>query len=140
MLITQRRNADGFSPNLVAFYLVSAIRPSQSWVRYAGNVLQRRNRGVAVFGVIADDAGMPPSSFTAHLSDGPIEAEPPDSPEPPDVRLDVLAAVLDGVETAPYDDKVLGWLAGLDDPTYRTVASLLWRCRQAGLPGETGPA
>jgi hypothetical protein len=93
-----------------------------------------------MLGVIADDAGMPPSSFTAHLPDGPIEAEPPGSPEPPDVRLDVLAAVLDGVETAPYDDKVLGWLAGLDDPTYRTVASLLWRCRQAGLPGETGPA
>ena len=44
------------------------------------------------------------------------------------------------VSTAPYDNKVLGWLAGLDDPTYRTVASLLWRCRLAGLPGETGPA
>ena len=63
---------------------------------------------------------------------GLLEAEPPGSPEPPDVRLDVLAAVLDSIETAPYDDKVLGWLAGLDDPTYRTVASLLWRCRRAG--------
>jgi hypothetical protein len=83
---------------------------------------------------------MPPSSFTAYLPDEPLDAEPSGSPEPPDVRLDVLAAVLDGVETAPYDDKVLGWLAGLDDPTYRTVASLLWRCRLAGLPGETGPA
>jgi hypothetical protein len=83
---------------------------------------------------------MPPSSFSAHLSDEPLEAEPPGSPESPDVRLDVLAAVLDDVETAPYDDKVLGWLAEQDDPTYRTVASLLWRCRKAGLPAQAGPA
>jgi hypothetical protein len=82
---------------------------------------------------------MPLSSFTAHLSDGPLETEPPGRPELPDVRLDVLFAVLDGVETAPYDDKVLGWLAEQDDPIYRTVASLLWRCRKAGLP-EAGSA
>lgn len=83
---------------------------------------------------------MPLSSFTEHLSDRPLDAEPPGRAESPDVRLDVLAAVLDGVETAPYDDKVLGWLAEQDDPTYRTVASLLWRCRKAGLPDEAAPA
>jgi hypothetical protein len=83
---------------------------------------------------------MPLSSFTEHLSAGPLDAEPPGRSESHDVRIDVLAAVLDGVETAPYDDKVLGWLAEQDDATYRTVASLLWRCRQAGLPEEPGPA
>ena len=124
----------------MAFYLVSPVRPSQPYLDEQENHLQDSNRSVAVPGVFADDAGMPLSSFSAYLPDGPIDAEPPGRPEPPDVRLDVLAAVLDGVETAPYDDKVLGWLAGLDDPTYRTVASLLWRCRLAGVPGEPGPA
>jgi hypothetical protein len=83
---------------------------------------------------------MPFSSFTEHLSDRPLDAAPAGRPESHDVRLDVLAAVLDGVETAPYDDKVLGWLAEQDDSTYRTVASLLWRCRKAGLPEESDPA
>jgi hypothetical protein len=83
---------------------------------------------------------MPTSSYTAYLPAGPLEAEPPSRSEPSDIRLDVLYAVLDGVETAPYDDKVLGWLATLDDATYQTVASLLWRCRQAGWPSETGHA
>jgi hypothetical protein len=83
---------------------------------------------------------MPPSSFSTQLSDGPLDAEPPGRPETPDIRLDVLFTVLDGVETSPFDDKVLGWLAEQDDPTYRTVASLLWRCRLAGLPAPEDPA
>jgi hypothetical protein len=81
---------------------------------------------------------MPRPSYTEYIPTGPLEAEPPGHPEPPDFRLDVLAAVLDGVELAPYDDKILGWLAEQDDPTYRTVTSLLWRCRQAGPLGEAG--
>jgi hypothetical protein len=83
---------------------------------------------------------MPSSSYIEYIPTGPLETEPPSSPEPPDFRLDVLFTVLDGVETAPFDDKVLGWVAGLDDATYRTLASLLWRCRRAGPLDKTGRA
>jgi hypothetical protein len=35
----------------------------------------------------------------------------------------------------------VSWLVGWDDPTYRAVASLMWRCRLAGRTeaGKPGP-
>lgn len=46
-----------------------------------------------------------------------------------------------GVELGSYDRRITAWLAGLDDTTCRTIASLLWRCRLAGAAsGSVVPA
>lgn len=71
-----------------------------------------------------------------YIPAGPLEAEPPGSSQRPSVRRDAFAAVLAGVETGAYDEKVIAWLASLDDATCRAMASLLWRCRLAGSPDD----
>lgn len=53
-------------------------------------------------------------------------------------HADVLAALteaLDGVELGAYDRRIVDWLAGWDIETVGTVASLFYRCRQAGRLG-----
>jgi hypothetical protein len=54
------------------------------------------------------------------------------------VRQEAFAAVLEGVETGAYDLRIITWLTGWDDPTCRTIASLLWRCRLAGAVAASG--
>jgi hypothetical protein len=54
---------------------------------------------------------------------------PPGS-APPAVRLEAFRAVLEGIPTGAYDDQVIAWLCDQDDPTAKTVASLMWRCRE----------
>ena len=67
-----------------------------------------------------------------YIPDGPVEVAPLGGDCPPEARQEAFAAVLEGVETGALDHRVVAWLAQLDDPTCRTVASLMWRCRRAG--------
>jgi hypothetical protein len=77
----------------------------------------------------ADPGADPPH---AYIPAGPVEAAPPEGFCPPQVRQEAFSAVLEGVETGAYDTQIVTWLAGWDDPTCRTLASLMWRCRLAG--------
>jgi hypothetical protein len=47
------------------------------------------------------------------------------------VQQEAFSAVLEGVERGAYDMQIVNWLTGWDDPTCRTIASLMWRCRLA---------
>jgi hypothetical protein len=40
---------------------------------------------------------------------------------------------LDGIPLGDYDRRIIDWLAGWDVPTIAVVASLLRRCRWAGI-------
>ena len=51
----------------------------------------------------------------------------------PAVRMEAFKAVLEGIPTGAYDDRVITWLCNQDDPTAKTIASLMWRCRETGL-------
>ena len=77
----------------------------------------------------ADRGGNPPH---AYIPAGPVEAAPYLGYCPPEVRQEAFSAVLEGVETGAYDCRIIAWLTGWDDPTCRTIASLMWRCRLAG--------
>lgn len=68
---------------------------------------------------------------------GPVESPPYLGCCRPEVRREALAAVLEGVGLGAYDERMLDWLAGWDDPTCRTIASIMWRCRLAGLAGSS---
>lgn len=63
------------------------------------------------------------------------DATVPDT-DPVAARREALAAVLEGIPPGAYDRRVLDWMAGEDDPTYRTLASIMFRCRQAAPPGS----
>lgn len=69
-----------------------------------------------------------------------VEQKPGETLEQWKVRYhaDFLAALteaLDGVELGSYDRLMLDWLAGWGIETVGTVASLFYRCRQAGQLG-----
>jgi hypothetical protein len=76
----------------------------------------------------ADPGGDPPHVY---IPAGPVEAAPYLGHCPPEVRQEALTAVLEGVEMGAYDRRIIAWLIGWDDPTCRTIASLMWRCRLA---------
>ena len=63
---------------------------------------------------------------------GPVETAPLVGYCRPEIRRKAFAAVLEGGELGAYDERIILWLADWDDPTCRTVASQLWRCRLAG--------
>jgi hypothetical protein len=63
---------------------------------------------------------------------GPLEHKPPGGYAQPEVRQRAFAAALAGIELGAYDRRIISWLVGWDDPTCRTLVSLLWRARQAG--------
>ncbi len=67
-----------------------------------------------------------------YIPDGPVETAPLGRYCLPEVRQEAFAAILEGFETGAYDYRIVAWLAQLDDPTCRTIASLMWRCRLAG--------
>ena len=67
----------------------------------------------------------------------PINSPPYDGFAPRSVRLDAFAAVLNGVELGEYDRRMVAWLVDVgDDPMCRAFASLMWRCRVAGVPAS----
>jgi hypothetical protein len=57
----------------------------------------------------------------------------PTGSAPPEVRLEALQAVLEGVPTGRYDDQVISWLSNQDDPTVKALLGLMWRCRETPL-------
>ena len=57
---------------------------------------------------------------------------PPGS-APPEVRLEAIKAVLQGIPTGAYDDQVITWLSNQDDPTAKALLGLMWRCRETPL-------
>lgn len=75
-----------------------------------------------------------PEEFPPHdyIPAGPLETAPGGGFRDPQVRREAFAAVLAGVETGAYGQRVIDWLCDLDDPTCRTVAYLLWQARLAG--------
>ena len=76
-----------------------------------------------------DPDGNPPHIY---IPAGPLEAAPHLGYCPPEVRQEAFSAVLEGVKLGAYDTQIVNWLTGWDDPTCRTIASLMWRCRLAG--------
>jgi len=76
-----------------------------------------------------------PGPVTPHpyVPPGPLDTAPWEGGHQlPETRREAFRAVLAGVTLGAYDEAVTGWLAGLDDTTCRTVASLMNRCRLAG--------
>ena len=73
-----------------------------------------------------------------YVPTGPVEAAPYLGYCPPEVRQEAFCAVLEGVELGAYDERMIAWLAGWDDPTCRTITSLMWRCRLAGAAAPPG--
>lgn len=59
---------------------------------------------------------------------GPIN-KAPGGCSPRDVLAAVLHEPLADIELGTYDERILTWLAGWDDPTVMTIASLLHRAR-----------
>ena len=74
----------------------------------------------------------------SYIPYGPIETAPLAGYCRPEIRREAFGAVLEGVELGAYDERMIAWLAAWDDPTCRTVASLLWRCRLAGVAAAPG--
>ena len=78
---------------------------------------------------------VPPHNY---VPQGPIDSPLYNGFVPRSVRLDAFGAVLDGVELGEYDHRMIGWLVEVgDDPMCRAFASLMWRCRVAGVPAST---
>jgi hypothetical protein len=67
---------------------------------------------------------------------GPLDLPPDGEFVPKAGRLDALHDALDGVTLGRHDERILAWLAGWDDPTVRTVVSLILRARAASRVGE----
>jgi hypothetical protein len=74
----------------------------------------------------------PPGTPHEYIPDGPVETGPYLGFCQPEIRQQAFAAVLQGVPMGAYDVRMVNWLVGWDDPTCRTIASLMWRSRLAG--------
>lgn len=63
----------------------------------------------------------------------PLEHEPAGEWVPPEQRIEALLDALTGVQLGKFDERIVRWLVrSCDDPTVRTVVSLLLRTRAAG--------
>ncbi len=69
---------------------------------------------------------------TGYTPTAALDSEPPGGYCQPEVRYRAFRAALAGVDLGSFDIRIIHWLVGWDDPTVRTVVSLLWRARQAG--------
>jgi hypothetical protein len=67
-----------------------------------------------------------------YIPDGPVGTAPYEGFCPPEIRRKAFAAVLEGVLMGAHDKRMIEWLIGWDDPTCRTIASMMHRCRLAG--------
>jgi hypothetical protein len=98
--------------------------------------LEAVTAGLAPSAVVWDD-GSPPRPAPAatphqYIPPGPVEIAPYLGFCQPETRQAAFAAVLQGVDMGAHDVRIFDWLVGWDDPTCRTIASLMWRCRLAG--------
>jgi hypothetical protein len=71
---------------------------------------------------------------SAWVPGGPVEV-PPAGFVPVGEQVEILAAVLAGIELGAWDRRIVGWLAGWDASTVLTIASWIARSRVAG-PGR----
>jgi hypothetical protein len=76
-----------------------------------------------------DQPGTKPHPY---IPPGPVETAPYLGYCQPETRQAAFASVLQGVQLGAYDIRTVDWLVGWDDPTCRTIASLMWRCRLVG--------
>ena len=118
---------------LAAYLGVSTQRPGEFFYAAYSAVTDRLRDLLASL----DQAGTGPAdpggdSPHAYIPAGPVEAAPYLGSCPPEVRQEAFSAVLEDVETGTYDTQIVNWLTSWDDPTCRTIASLMWRCRLAG--------
>jgi hypothetical protein len=67
-----------------------------------------------------------------YVPDGPLDTSPAGPYTPPEDRRQAFLSALAGVDLGTYDDRIIDWLCGLDDPTCRTLVSLIRRARKAG--------
>jgi hypothetical protein len=118
---------------LAAYLGVSTRHPSQFFYAAYREAIDRMHDLLTILDeagtVQADPGGDPPHGY---VLTGPVEAAPYLGYCPPEVRQEAFIAVLEGVETGAYDMQIVNWLTGWDDPTCRTIASLMWRCRLVG--------
>jgi len=75
---------------------------------------------------------------TGYAPTGPLETTPQGGFAKPDERRKAFTAALVGVELGDYDRRIIEWLCELDDPTCRTLVSLIWRARQTARTGGNG--
>jgi hypothetical protein len=68
---------------------------------------------------------------TDYAPGGPLDTAPAGPFTPPEDRRQAFLSALAGVELGTYDDQIIDWLSGLDDPTCRTIVSLIRRAREA---------
>ncbi|HEX3963826.1 MAG TPA: hypothetical protein VHZ03_45490 [Trebonia sp.] len=98
--------------------------------------LEAVTTGLGAAAVVWDDGSAPRRALAAsphpHIPSGPVGTAPYLGYCQPGVRQEAFAAVLAGVQMGAYDTQMINWLVGWDDPTCRTIASLMWRCRLAG--------
>ena len=118
---------------LAAYLGVSTQHPSQSFcAAYTAAVDRLRDLLASIDQAgagPADPDGNPPHIY---IPAGPLETAPYLGYCPPEVRQEAFSAILEGVELDACDTQIVNWLTGWDDPTCRTIASLMWRCRLAG--------
>lgn len=77
---------------------------------------------------------------TGYAPAGPLDDVPPGRYAQPEVRRAAFDAALAGVDLGAYDRRILDWLVGWDDPTDRTIVSLIWRAREAAAAAGTDTA
>jgi hypothetical protein len=68
---------------------------------------------------------------TGYAPDGPLDSAPAGPFADPAERRAAFRSALVGVNLGEYDNRIIGWLCNLDDPTCRTVVSLILRAREA---------
>ena len=73
-----------------------------------------------------------PPAVAAYVTPQVLDHQPPGGFTQPNVRVDAAEAALYGVVLGAYDQRILSWAMAWDDPTARTLVSLLWRARMAG--------
>ena len=117
---------------LAAYLGDSTQHPGQFYAAYGAAVDRMRDLLASIDQAgagQADPGGEPPHVY---IPAGPLKAAPHLGYCPPGVRQEAFSAVLEGVELGAYDTRIVNWLTGWDDPTCRTIASVMWRCRLAG--------
>jgi hypothetical protein len=66
-----------------------------------------------------------------YAPDGPLHTAPAGPYTTPADRRQAFLNALAGVDLGDYDQRIIDWLCNLDDPTCRTIISLIRRTSQA---------
>ncbi len=118
---------------LAAYLGVSTQHPGQFFYAAYGAAMDRmRDLLASINAAGARQVGPVGDPPHAYVPAGPVEAAPYLGYCRPEIRREAFAAVLEGVELGAYDERMVEWVVSWDDPTCRTIASILWRCRLAG--------